>query len=94
MSQSLITGLYLVAGILFIRSLGGLSAQTTAKRGNLYGIAGMALAVVTTLTLVTGGYLPMAVALTLGAVAGAILAQRVAMTSMPDRLAVERLLSV
>jgi len=88
LSQSLITGLYLVAGILFIRSLGGLSAQTTAKRGNLYGIAGMALAVVTTLTLVTGGYLPMAVALTLGAVAGAILAQRVAMTSMPELVAV------
>ncbi|MBL8744268.1 MAG: NAD(P)(+) transhydrogenase (Re/Si-specific) subunit beta, partial [Myxococcales bacterium] len=88
MNQSLITGLYLIAGILFIRSLGGLSAQTTAKRGNLYGIAGMALAVVTTLTLVKGGYAAMAVALALGGLAGAMLAQRVAMTSMPELVAV------
>ncbi len=88
MNESLITGLYLIAGILFIRSLGGLSAQTTAKRGNLYGIVGMVLAVATTLSLVQGGYAAMAMALCLGGLAGAVLAQRVAMTSMPELVAV------
>ena len=41
---------YLAAGVLFIMSLGGLSTQESAKRGNVYGIAGMAIAMVTTFT--------------------------------------------
>ena len=45
---SLITISYLVAGVLFILSLGGLSAQSTARRGNAFGIVGMLLAVAIT----------------------------------------------
>ncbi|NUP06907.1 MAG: NAD(P)(+) transhydrogenase (Re/Si-specific) subunit beta [Polyangiaceae bacterium] len=88
MSVSLVTGLYLVAGILFIRSLGGLSNQTTAKRGNLYGIAGMLLAIVATIAVAKGGYGVMIAALCAGGAIGAVLAQRVAMTSMPELVAI------
>ena len=48
MSTTLVTVVYLVASILFILSLGGLSAQESARRGNLFGMAGMAIAVLTT----------------------------------------------
>ena len=48
MPESLVTVAYLVAGLLFILSLGGLSAQETARRGNLFGIVGMAIAVLAT----------------------------------------------
>ena len=87
MSRELITGVYLVAGVLFIRSLGGLSAQTTARRGNLFGIIGMCLAIVATLA-VSSGTLGIAVALVIGGVAGAFLAARVGMTSMPELVAI------
>ena len=86
--SGLVTGLYLVAGILFIRSLGGLSAQKTANRGNVYGMAGMALAVVATAVASKGGYPLMAGALAGGFAIGAVLAQRVAMTSMPELVAI------
>ena len=87
---------YLLAGVLFIRSLGGLSRQETASRGNLFGIIGMALAVAATLWdwWTAPGHGPGAgMALLLGAVAvggavGAVLAQRVAMTGMPELVAI------
>ncbi|MBK6513028.1 MAG: NAD(P)(+) transhydrogenase (Re/Si-specific) subunit beta [Polyangiaceae bacterium] len=88
MTSSLATGLYLIAGVLFIRSLGGLSNQSSAKRGNLYGIAGMLLAVVATLAVAPGGYGVMIAALCVGGAVGAVLAQRVAMTSMPELVAI------
>jgi NAD(P) transhydrogenase subunit beta len=88
MSESLVTGLYLVAGILFIKSLGGLSTQTSAKQGNQLGIAGMVLAVAATAAIARGGYPIMAAALALGGTVGAVLAQRVAMTSMPELVAI------
>src|SRR5919106_94869 len=49
MPQSVVTVSYLIAGVLFILSLGGLSAQESARRGNLFGIAGMAIAIVATM---------------------------------------------
>ena len=49
MPATLVTAAYLVAGLLFILSLGGLSAQDSARRGNLFGIAGMAIAVIATM---------------------------------------------
>ena len=52
MSMNLITLLYLVASICFIQALKGLSHPTTSRRGNLYGMAGMALAVLTTVVLI------------------------------------------
>jgi NAD(P) transhydrogenase subunit beta len=87
---------YLVAGVLFIRSLAGLSKQETARRGNLFGMAGMLLAMVvagsfwfsngeppssTGLTLLLG-------AMALGGAVGAVLARRVEMTGMPELVAV------
>ncbi len=88
MNAGLVTGLYLVAGILFIRSLGGLSTQETARRGNLYGMIGMLLAVVATFAIATGGHGVMAGALIGGGLVGAVLAQRVGMTSMPELVAI------
>ena len=49
MPEGIITISYLVAGILFILSLGGLSKQETARKGNIYGIVGMGIAILATL---------------------------------------------
>ena len=88
MSSSLLTVAYLAAGILFILSLGGLAAQHTARRGNIFGIVGMVIAIAATLfhprvdaLALTGG------GVILGAVIGAALAARVAMTAMPELVA-------
>jgi len=88
MSESLVTVSYLVAAVLFILSLGGLSTQQSAGRGNGYGIAGMliALAVTAATQLDSLGLLAGAVAV--GALIGAVLALRVEMTSMPELVAV------
>src|SRR6185295_7487150 len=88
MSESLVTVAYLVAGVLFILSLGGLSNQRSAQRGNAYGIAGMliALAVTAASQLDSVGILAGAVAV--GGLVGAVLALRVEMTSMPELVAV------
>src|SRR6187402_2595199 len=87
MPTSLSNLAYLVAGVLFILSLGGLSTQKTARRGNFYGIAGMLLALgVTAFSLESYGVL--AVALGVGCIVGSLLALRVEMTSMPELVAV------
>ncbi|HSC89826.1 MAG TPA: Re/Si-specific NAD(P)(+) transhydrogenase subunit beta [Polyangiaceae bacterium] len=89
MFSTLITVTYLFAGVLFILSLGGLSSQETAKRGNTYGILGMALAIVATACQLSGsGFLVLAPVLLVGGAIGATLAARVAMTSMPELVAV------
>lgn len=86
MPTSLSTIAYLVAGVLFIMSLGGLSTQKTARRGNAYGIAGMLLALgVTAFSLESYGVL--AVAIGAGCIIGSLLALRVEMTSMPELVA-------
>jgi len=88
MNQSLITIAYIAASALFILSLGGLSQQETARRGNLYGILGMLIALVATAAGMQVGGLPiLAAALVPGLVIGAILASRVQMTSMPELVA-------
>lgn len=86
---------YLVAGILFILSLGGLSNQETARRGNVFGIVGMTLAVVAVFVNIdqaenldlerAANYLGGAILL--GFLVGAFLAARVAMTAMPQLVA-------
>ncbi|GAB7541539.1 NAD(P)(+) transhydrogenase (Re/Si-specific) subunit beta [Cupriavidus sp. 8B] len=80
---------YVSASALFILSLGGLSHPATARRGNLLGIAGMVIAIVTTV-LVSGrdGIGVVLAAMTVGAAAGALLARRVEMTQMPQLVAV------
>src|SRR6478609_77691 len=88
MTQSLITIAYIAASALFILSLGGLSQQETARRGNLYGIIGMLIALVATAAAMNTGGLPVLFgALIPGMVIGAILASRVQMTSMPELVA-------
>ncbi|MBW4615920.1 MAG: Re/Si-specific NAD(P)(+) transhydrogenase subunit beta [Desmonostoc vinosum HA7617-LM4] len=88
MSNNLLTVAYIVASVLFILSLGGLSNQETARKGNVYGIIGMLIALLTTalsLDLTTYGILTSVVIP--GAAIGAIVAARVAMTSMPELVA-------
>ncbi|MCC6328211.1 MAG: NAD(P)(+) transhydrogenase (Re/Si-specific) subunit beta [Acidobacteria bacterium] len=58
MQQSLITIAYIAASALFILSLGGLSQQETARRGNVYGIVGMTIALVATAAAMNVGGLP------------------------------------
>ena len=91
MSASLATVSYIAATILFILSLGGLSNPETARRGNLYGIIGMTIAVLATVfgprvTLATG--LPWIVgAMVVGGSVGLIAARKVQMTQMPELIA-------
>jgi H+-translocating NAD(P) transhydrogenase subunit beta len=99
MTRGVLTVAYLVAGVLFIRSLGGLSKQETARRGNFSGILGMAIAVA--VTAIAWGTQPgrdisgdlgaiglLAAALIFGGTLGAVLARRVEMTGMPELVAV------
>jgi H+-translocating NAD(P) transhydrogenase subunit beta len=98
MTHPAISLAWLAASILFILSLRGLSSQTTARQGNTWGVVGMAIAVVATLaTLMPGngqGGAPgstfglLAVVIAVGCVVGAVLASRVAMTAMPELVAV------
>ena len=90
MSASLATVSYIGAIILFILSLGGLSNQSTALRGNLYGMMGMALAVLATVLgpTVTAAGLPwIAGAMVLGGGVGLYAARTVQMTQMPELVA-------
>ena len=91
MNANVVALLYLVSGVLFIMALRGLSSPETSRRGNMLGIAGMTIAVLTTLgstppvgvtswALVIGG-------LALGGGIGAVIARRVPMTSMPELVA-------
>ena len=82
------TAAYVVAAVLFILSLGGLSGQESAKRAVWYGIVGMALAVVATLLGPGGGlWYASVVLIALGGVIGYQLAMRVQMTQMPELVA-------
>ena len=88
MEAVLLTLAYLFAGVLFILSLRGLSSQQTAGRGNIYGVVGMAVAVVATMTHSSiDAYAALVGALVVGAVIGVGLAGRVAMTAMPELVA-------
>ncbi|MFN0249868.1 MAG: NAD(P)(+) transhydrogenase (Re/Si-specific) subunit beta [Kofleriaceae bacterium] len=90
-SQILIDTAYLVAGVLFILSLRGLSSQETARRGNLYGVIGMAIAIAATLASnpqLGGKFHPaLFAAILVGGCIGAIMAARVGMTQMPELVA-------
>jgi len=88
-SAGLVTASYIAATILFILALGGLSNQETARRGNWYGIIGMAIALVATiLGVVTQHYTLLFVALLIGGSIGLMLARRVQMTQMPELVAI------
>ncbi|HEU4518605.1 MAG TPA: NAD(P)(+) transhydrogenase (Re/Si-specific) subunit beta [Microvirga sp.] len=91
MSQNVSNLLYLVAGVLFILALRGLSHPTTSRQGNLFGMAGMGLAILTTLAFAPpaglGGFALVALGLGLGGGLGAVVARRVPMTAMPQLVA-------
>ena len=95
MSMDLITLLYLVASICFIQALKGLSHPTTSIRGNLFGMIGMAIAVLTTVGLIsklantslTSGLMYVLGGLVVGGGIGAMMAKRVEMTKMPELVA-------
>src|SRR6185437_13403560 len=91
MTPDIVALLYLVAGVLFILALRGLSSPESSRRGNLFGMTGMVIAIVTTLAshppagvgawaLVVGG-------IAIGGSIGAVIARRVPMTSMPELVA-------
>ena len=89
MPEGIITISYLVAGILFILSLGGLSNQETARKGNIYGIVGMGIAILATLFSQEVSGLGWLILLMLPAGAlGILVATRVQMTSMPELVAI------
>jgi NAD(P) transhydrogenase subunit beta len=89
MPQSLVTLAYLTAGLLFIFSLGGLSAQASARRGNLFGVVGMVMAVLfTALGPRVSGYGLLISCVVVGAAIGTMVAARVAMTNMPQLVAI------
>jgi len=91
MSANLVALLYLIAGVLFILALRGLSSPETSRRGNLLGMVGMAIAIVTTLAshppVGFSAWVLVIVGMGIGGGAGAVIARRVPMTSMPELVA-------
>ncbi|MCH9690564.1 MAG: Re/Si-specific NAD(P)(+) transhydrogenase subunit beta [Gammaproteobacteria bacterium] len=86
--NGIISMAYLFAAVMFILSLGGLSSHETARRGNIYGMVGMAVAVIATIAGINAGaYWLIAIAMGVGALIGILLARRVAMTQMPEMVA-------
>ncbi|QQK58922.1 Re/Si-specific NAD(P)(+) transhydrogenase subunit beta [Shewanella sp. LC6] len=89
MSQGLVTAAYIIAAVLFIFSLAGLSKQETAKHGNLFGITGMAIALLATIfNPDTSGVAWIIIAMVIGGAIGVRLALKVEMTEMPELVAV------
>ena len=92
MSANVSNLLYLIAGILFILALRGLSHPMTSRQGNLYGMIGMGIAIVTTLAFNRpagfGGWILVLLGLGIGGGVGAVIARRVAMTQMPQLVAI------
>lgn len=94
MSMNVVTILYLIASIFFIQALKGLSHPTTSIRGNIFGMAGMIIAVLTTAALIVqlagGSGMGLAwvlLGLLIGGTAGTLMAQKVEMTKMPELVA-------
>ena len=91
MNANLAAVLYLVAGVLFILALRGLSNPASSRRGNLFGMVGMGIAIVTTLAAHPpaglGAWALVVAGMALGGGIGAVIARRVPMTSMPELVA-------
>ena len=90
MSEGLVTAAYIGAIILFILTLGGLSNQETARKGNYYGMAGMTLAILATVfgPGVTENIHLIIITMLVGGTIGLILAKKVEMTQMPELVAI------
>ncbi|MGI9380626.1 MAG: NAD(P)(+) transhydrogenase (Re/Si-specific) subunit beta [Methyloligellaceae bacterium] len=91
MTADLVALLYLVSGVLFILALRGLSSPESSRRGNAFGIVGMAIAILTTLFIAAPSgvfsWLMIIVGLGIGGAVGGIVAQRIPMTAMPQLVA-------
>ena len=88
MSANQLTLWYLAASVCFILALKGLSHPETARRGNWFGVAGMTIAVVTTIAVVARGRIDLILlAMLVGGTLGALIARRVQMTQMPELVA-------
>src|SRR5665648_852987 len=91
MSPNLVALLYLVAGVLFILALRGLSSPVTSRQGNLFGMIGMTIAIVTTLAshppASTVAWVLVVLGVGIGGGIGAVIARRVPMTMMPELVA-------
>src|SRR5437867_8943653 len=91
MSQDLVALLYLLSGVLFILALRGLSSPETSRQGNFLGIAGMVIAVLTTLASHPpagfGAWILVVLGIALGGGIGAVIARRIPMTAMPELVA-------
>ncbi len=89
MASGIVTASYIIAAVLFILSLGGLSNPETARRGNAYGIAGMIIAIVSTIfsNQVTD-YVVLIIVMLIGGTLGVVAARRVQMTEMPELVAI------
>jgi NAD(P) transhydrogenase subunit beta len=90
MSANLAAILYVVSGVLFIQSLRGLSSPATSRRGNIFGMIGIAIAIITTMVFfgIAGqGLLMVLVALAIGGGIGALIAKKIPMTDMPQLVA-------
>ncbi len=89
MSQGIVTICYITATILFILALGGLSKQETARRGNFFGIIGMAIAILATIfSAAVTSYWVIIFMVIIGSAVGLAMAHRVQMTEMPELVAV------
>ncbi|NLP32682.1 MAG: Re/Si-specific NAD(P)(+) transhydrogenase subunit beta [Oligella ureolytica] len=89
MSAGLVTAAYIIAALFFILSLAGLSNQESARRGNLFGMVGMAIALIATIfSENTEGVAWILVAMILGAAIGIHRAKKVEMTEMPELIAI------
>lgn len=89
MTEGLVTAAYIVAAILFILSLAGLSKQETARNGNKFGVIGMAMALIATLLLIDiQNIIYILIAMLIGSLIGVRLALNVEMTEMPELVAI------
>ncbi|QYN43706.1 Re/Si-specific NAD(P)(+) transhydrogenase subunit beta [Gilliamella sp. ESL0441] len=86
-SNGFIQAAYVIAALLFIFSLRGLSNQESAKSGNIYGMIGMGIALVAAVASIKGGFHWIIIAMILGAAIGLYLAKKVEMTQMPELVA-------
>jgi len=89
MSGGLVTAAYIVAAILFIFSLAGLSKHETSKQGNIFGVTGMAIALIATILGPDSGNVGwIIIAMVIGGAIGIYLARKVEMTQMPELVAI------
>jgi len=90
MSEGLVTATYIGATILFILTLGGLSDQETARKGNVYGMIGMTIAILATVLgpEVSSNFHIIIITMLIGGSIGMVLARKVQMTQMPELVAI------